>query len=485
MSYNTDVYCLSSILAAVVVGSVLKAVRSWHRHAIAASEAQKLAAAQAAALDDVAEVVEVAEEAADASLTAEMEVVVSNHQMAISAHVIEDIAAPRRTDFVDFRSFMDLMAVQTAFCSDIAFLSNIGPKFTMLLADLLELNGANVWPAGGDELLWAAFYATTAFDAVAKRNPFLVDLNLVQQAKCLRRCRRCMLRQKALLEACSAVEIVEIEGDDNVEEVVRTMSSAIVEFPSDVHALDLADPVCPGFELTPTNQLAVARTSMAAIQAYRLAIVNFFSSMSIPRPLGPAGGENEESSEDSDTEPEIEDELVEEFIFVPPAPVRTVGPVAALDRSVSDASSVGTPGGATPLSAHGTVLGPFNTIMETKRNSPLGQTRISKLNPAAQPFLPTNLNAAAKTFAPSKLNTAAQPFLPSKLNTAAQPFLPSKLNATAKPFVPAELNAEARHFISMEYIAEFGGIVKLTAGESFLLDYAQSLSSENPKNIKN
>ncbi|KAG7668307.1 hypothetical protein Ndes2526B_g00967 [Nannochloris sp. 'desiccata'] len=58
---------------------------------------------------------------------------------------------------------------------------------------------------------------------------------------------------------------------------------------------------------------------------------------------------------------EINAKDAKEDIITPPLrPIKTVAALAKFDRSVSNASSVGTPGGATPLSAHGSVLGPFN-----------------------------------------------------------------------------------------------------------------------------
>ncbi|KAG7666848.1 hypothetical protein Ndes2526B_g04658 [Nannochloris sp. 'desiccata'] len=103
---------------------------------------------------------------------------------------------------------------------------------------------------------------------------------------------------------------------------------------------------------------------------------------------------------------EINDE--EEAVFSPPA-ISTVTaaapPTLALGRSISDASSSGTPGGCTPMSAHGSVLGPFtaaNGGKKTKAKSPLGDcTRQGSapvnavpaagrlgLNPGAEPWVP-------------------------------------------------------------------------------------------------
>jgi hypothetical protein len=53
-------------------------------------------------------------------------------------------------------------------------------------------------------------------------------------------------------------------------------------------------------------------------------------------------------------------------------------PALALGRSVSDASSTGTPGGSTPMSARGSVVGPFanvNSVKVARGKSPLGDVR--------------------------------------------------------------------------------------------------------------
>ncbi len=59
----------------------------------------------------------------------------------------------------------------------------------------------------------------------------------------------------------------------------------------------------------------------------------------------------------------------------PISPVSASSPAVALDRSVSDASSCGTPGGSSPMSARGSVVEPFGAVTIQKPNgkSPLGE----------------------------------------------------------------------------------------------------------------
>jgi hypothetical protein len=117
--------------------------------------------------------------------------------------------------------------------------------------------------------------------------------------------------------------------------------------------------------------------------------------------------------------------------------------VLCLDRSVSNASSNGTPSACTPMSAIGSVIGTFSACTENKsEKSPLGDfsrqgsalvntvaDRVC-LNPEAKPWVPR----------PKGLNPEAKPWVPRPkgLNPEAKPWVPRPkgLNPEAKPWVP-------------------------------------------------
>ncbi|KAG7668280.1 hypothetical protein Ndes2526B_g00996 [Nannochloris sp. 'desiccata'] len=165
----------------------------------------------------------------------------------------------------------------------------------------------------------------------------------------------------------------------------------------------------------------------------------------------------------------------EDIITPPLRPIKTVAALANFDRSVSNASSVGTPGGATPLSAHGSVLGPFNinngtvAIKATKKSA---LVRVDQLKKTGDK---DGAGGSCYGGSNSGKEKRASEF---KLNPNAKEFVPTRLNPYAKEFVSTRLNAYAKEFVSKWwYVDEFGSVVGRTAGEIFLLEWAERSSS--------
>jgi len=114
--------------------------------------------------------------------------------------------------------------------------------------------------------------------------------------------------------------------------------------------------------------------------------------------------------EPNNVEAIVEHDDKEEASPLPFLTAAAAAPAVGLDRSVSNASSTGTPGGSTPLSAHGSVLGPFSAPRSTKfkGKSPLGDS--SRQGSADR----AGLNPKAKAWVPgsSGLNPEAAPWVP-------------------------------------------------------------------------
>jgi hypothetical protein len=121
---------------------------------------------------------------------------------------------------------------------------------------------------------------------------------------------------------------------------------------------------------------------------------------------------------------EAEELAEEEMTETTQLPAIRTTPAACLNRSVSNATSVGTPAGATPMSAHGSMVPYFGAAKVLVKKSTF------ELNPDAKEFVPSKLNPWAKPFVPSKSGT------PKKVEKAT-----FKLNPWAKEFVHNRMNS--------------------------------------------